>query len=352
MAATTWLQRAVPEKPVQSLGLALLVLVGFGLELIVHAYLGISIVYTHFFYLIVVIAGLWYGRRAVLLALFFGGLHLAVTCLLIGAFPFDALLRATMLCLVAFVIGTVVEEMTRYRQDLEQRNAQLLASEQAFQTANRKLNLLSNITRHDIVNQLTVLLGRVDLLADEATSPAMLAALDKERESIGTIQRLIAFTKDYEEIGVHAPQWQQVAACPVRYSGSDRLAGIALAVALDDLEIYADPMLELICENLIDNSLRHGGAVTRIRFSFEVSGPGLTILYEDDGVGVPAEEKERIFEKGVGKHTGFGLFLSREILAITGLSIRETGVYGQGARFEILVPGGKYRFAGRGSGPV
>jgi len=92
--------------------------------------------------------------------------------------------------------------------------------------------------------------------------------------------------------------------------------------------------------------------VTRIRFSFEVSDPGLTILYEDDGVGVPAEEKERIFEKGVGKHTGFGLFLSREILAITGLSIRETGVHGQGARFEILVPNGKYRCAGRGSGPV
>ena len=347
MAGTTWLLRAVPEKPVQSLVLALLILAGFGIELVVHAYLGVSIVYTHFFYLIIVITGLWFGRRAILLALLFGGLHLVVTYLLVGAFPFDALLRAAMLCIVAFVIGTVVEEMSRYRCDLEKRNAQLQASENAFQTANRKMNLLSSITRHDIVNQLTILLGRVDLLADEATSPAMLAGLEGERESIRTIQRLIAFTKDYEEIGVHAPQWQQVAGCPERYRGSNRLAGIALAVALDDLEIYADPMLELICENLIDNSLRHGGAMTRIRFSFEVSGPGLIILYEDDGVGVPAEEKERIFEKGVGKHTGFGLFLSREILAITGLSIRETGVYGQGARFEILVPKGKYRFAER-----
>ncbi len=346
MTGTAWLLRAVPEKPVESLVLALLVLAGLGFELVIHAYLGISIVYTHFFYLIIVLTGLWFGRRAVLLGLLFGGLHIVVTYLYIGTFPFDALLRATMFCIVALVIGTVVEEMTRYRRDLEKRNAQLQASENAFQTANRKLNLLSNITRHDIVNQLTILLGRVDMLADETTNAAMLAALEREREGIRTIQRLIAFTKDYQEIGVHAPQWQRLDAYPVTYLGSERLAGITLTVVLDDLEIYADPMLELICENLIDNSLRHGETVSWIRFSYDVSDSGLTILYEDDGVGVPAAEKERIFEKGVGKNTGFGLFLSREILAITGLSIRETGVHGQGARFEVVVPHEKYRFVG------
>jgi len=41
---------------------------------------------------------------------------------------------------------------------------------------------------------------------------------------------------------------------------------------------------------------------------------------------------------GFGKNTGFGLFLSREILALNGITIRETGVFGRGARFEIAVP--------------
>jgi signal transduction histidine kinase len=49
---------------------------------------------------------------------------------------------------------------------------------------------------------------------------------------------------------------------------------------------------------------------------------------------------ERIFEQGFGKNTGLGLFLSREILAITGITITENGVPGKGARFEITVPRG------------
>lgn len=58
-------------------------------------------------------------------------------------------------------------------------------------------------------------------------------------------------------------------------------------------------------------------------------------------------EKEKIFNQGYGKNTGLGLFLSREILALTGMTIRETGTPGKGARFEILVPIGAYRFIGR-----
>ena len=63
---------------------ALLVIAGSSSNLYVHYYLGISVVYTHFYYLIIVIAGLWYGRRAIWIALFFGGLHIAVTDLITG----------------------------------------------------------------------------------------------------------------------------------------------------------------------------------------------------------------------------------------------------------------------------
>jgi len=47
-----------------------------------------------------------------------------------------------------------------------------------------------------------------------------------------------------------------------------------------------------------------------------------------------------------GEVSGLGLFLSREILAITGITITETGKPGTGARFEILVPKGAWRLAG------
>jgi signal transduction histidine kinase len=81
--------------------------------------------------------------------------------------------------------------------------------------------------------------------------------------------------------------------------------------------------------------------VTEIRVTaVPEDGGGTQIVWEDDGVGIPYAIKNRIFDRGVGSHTGLGLFLVREILSITGISIRETGVPGEGARFEILVPGG------------
>ncbi|HOL41847.1 MAG TPA: ATP-binding protein, partial [Methanospirillum sp.] len=70
---------------------------------------------------------------------------------------------------------------------------------------------------------------------------------------------------------------------------------------------------------------------------------GLILVYEDNGVGIPEKDKKKICDHGFGKNTGFGLFLSREILSITGLSIHETGTEGKGARFEITIPKNLYR---------
>ncbi|NLE27686.1 MAG: hypothetical protein GX625_20595, partial [Clostridiaceae bacterium] len=82
---------------------------------------------------------------------------------------------------------------------------------------------------------------------------------------------------------------------------------------------------------------------TVISFTLMYEGSDLIIVYRDDGAGISSDEKEKIFEKGFGKHTGMGLFLIRDILAITGLSIRECGTPGTGARFEIRVPKGAWR---------
>jgi K+-sensing histidine kinase KdpD len=106
------------------------------------------------------------------------------------------------------------------------------------------------------------------------------------------------------------------------------------------LSIYADPLIEKVFYNLLENALRHGKGVTRIIFSSFLCNGNLVIVCEDNGPGVPARYKEDIFNRQHFEHTGLGLFLSREILGITGLSIRECGEPGRGARFEITVPPG------------
>ncbi len=70
----------------------------------------------------------------------------------------------------------------------------------------------------------------------------------------------------------------------------------------------------------------------------------MTVFWEDNGTGIPQSEKEKIFERGYGKNTGFGMFLVREVLGLTGISISETGMPGQGARFGMKVPKEAYRF--------
>jgi len=85
--------------------------------------------------------------------------------------------------------------------------------------------------------------------------------------------------------------------------------------------------------------------VTEIRVSSRNEGDDLIVVWEDNGIGIAADEKERIFERGFGKNTGLGMFLVREILSLTGITIKETGEPGTGARFEIIVPKGAYRDA-------
>jgi signal transduction histidine kinase len=254
-------------------------------------------------------------------------------------------MRAAMLFVVAYVVGTLAEWRDICHYEVVDRNSELHASQQAYETANKKLNLLSSITRHDIFNQLTVLLGYLDLAREKVSDPEVTHYIEISENAANTIRRQIAFTKDYQDIGVQAPQWQGLTRCIGTIMSLTPLHEVMVSVELGTLEIYGDPMLEKVFWNLLDNSLRHGEHVSQIRFSYQESkDTGLYIVYEDNGAGVSNADKERIFQKGFGKNTGFGLFLTREILGITGLSIKENGIPGQGARFEISVPEGKFRF--------
>ncbi|MDK2891174.1 MAG: hypothetical protein PWR21_1806 [Methanoculleus sp.] len=219
---------------------------------------------------------------------------------------------------------------------------------EALLLANRKLNLLSDVTRHDLLNRLNVLSGYLDLFRERVSDPELLEYCRKEEEAVRDIRRYMAFTAEYRDVGVASPAWQNVRRIVREAAAGLDPGSVAVEVRTGDLEVYADPLIVKVFENLIDNSLRHGERVTRIRIYPEESGRRISLVYEDDGIGIPHEAKENLFKRGFGRQTGFGLFLSREILAITDLSIRETGEPGKGARFEIGVPPGFYRFTGRG----
>ncbi|MFH0968539.1 MAG: CHASE4 domain-containing protein [Methanobacteriota archaeon] len=225
------------------------------------------------------------------------------------------------------------------RDDSERKRA-----EDAIELANKKLNLMNNITRHDILNTITGLLGYVDM-AKATTSPEeVVILLNDIRDLTRTIQRQIAFTKEYQEVGVHLPLWQGVNGVIDKVLLNFEKSGIHFIREIENMEIYADPLLEKVFFNLVDNALRYGEMISAIRIYTQMSGTNLLLIFEDDGVGIPADQKIRIFERGVGRNTGMGLFLTHEILAITGISIKENGIPEVGARLEIQIPWGTFRF--------
>lgn len=155
---------------------------------------------------------------------------------------------------------------------------------------------------------------------------------------------MIRFTRDYEEIGITAPAWQEVRAVVDKAAAEAPLQKVRLENDLPaGMEVLADPLIAKVFYNLMDNAVRYGQTITAIRFFVEDRDGNAIIVCQDDGAGVAAGEKERIFDRGFGKNTGLGLALSREILDITGLTIRETGTPGAGARFEIAVPAASCR---------
>jgi PAS domain S-box-containing protein len=218
-------------------------------------------------------------------------------------------------------------------------------AEKKLEEINRKLNLMNDITRHDILNQLTVLNSYLQLAEDRSSDQAVSKYLVKSEQCTEAIHSQILFARDYQEIGVASPRWQNV---------SDTIMQARLPLKISSLtvdencniEIFADPLLEKVFYNLMENSLKYGGPAVDIRFSCRKDRESLVVSCEDNGTGISEEDKGKIFNRGYGKNTGLGLFLIKEILSITGISISENGDPGKGTRFEMRVPAGLFRVPG------
>jgi len=110
------------------------------------------------------------------------------------------------------------------------------------------------------------------------------------------------------------------------------------------LKSFPDPLLEQVFQILADNTLTHGKTATEVTLRYTEGSESITLLFEDNGMGISEDIKDKIFLPDFQKNKTVGLFLVREILEITRITITETGEPGKGARFEITVPKGQYRF--------
>ena len=205
---------------------------------------------------------------------------------------------------------------------------------------NEKLRVVESLTRHDIRNKLSALNGRIFLLKKRlGGNMQALSQLEEMELTSQKMLRIMEFEKNYVQVGseelknIDAERYVTEAALLF----SD-LKGAKLINECRGLTVLADSMLRQLFYNLIDNTLKYGEKTRRIRVHYKEEEDQLKLIYEDDGVGIPDDEKSKLFQEGYGKGTGFGLYLIKRICEAYGWKIQETGKQGKGAQFTMTIP--------------
>jgi PAS domain S-box-containing protein len=207
-----------------------------------------------------------------------------------------------------------------------------------------KKDLIFSITRSDILDQLAIIMTYLERAQLKTTHEDMQMFFDKTLGSVESIKNQIAYEGALQNLGVITPRWQSVNQAFAEAIQMLPEHSAEIRADVGDTEIYADPLLPRIFFSLLFLSFLHSGStLSKIQMTARRNGESLTLVYEDEGEGIPLREKERIFEFGYHNENVVSLFLTRELLGFTGITITETSEPGKGMRFEIVVPKGRFR---------
>ena len=237
------------------------------------------------------------------------------------------------------LLGTNV--MVSVVRDISERKR----AEVSLMRVNRKLNVLSRMTRLEIAARIFTLRGYLELFRREADNkPGMEESLRLFEKTVKSIQDVTEFAKIYQDLGKNPPRWQSVQLTFLYAASHLGTKNILYNVKTGTLEIYADPFLEMAFQVILEHSFVHDTHVTSVNIRNEAAPDGMYVVVKDDGEGIPAGMKDEIFTYREEVIAGDRkLFFARDILEITGIGIHETGEPGHGVRFEIFVPHGLYR---------
>ena len=205
---------------------------------------------------------------------------------------------------------------------------------------NEKLRVVGRFSRHDVRNKLAVIFGNVHLIKKAlAGDPEHMTYLTEIESTCEEAIAILNFTETYEKLGLEKLVYIDVEKT-VEHALSlfPELHNLKVLNECHGLTVLADSLLQQLFYNLIDNSLKHGENVSHIKVNYKDGKEGLRLAYEDDGIGIPEDEKGNIFKEDYGKGTGHGLYLIKQMCEVYSWTIKETSKEGKGAQFAITIP--------------
>lgn len=249
-------------------------------------------------------------------------------------------------------LAKAYDELSRAKQKLRSNYEDLARSQHALEQARTKLSLLNTVALQDIQNAIFTLSGYLELEKPLATDERLRHFIAKQVEVVRGITGSLQFVRNYQNLGLSPPRWQNVQQAFLIAISHHDFTRLSRDLQVKGLEIYADSLLEQVFVSLTENVLVHAKTAKEIRLHWRETQEGLVLVFEDNGPGIERSRKSAIFDKQGPGQGRMSLFLAREILSVTGLSIRECGEPEKGARFEIIVPRGAYRFTEQNGDPA
>jgi PAS domain S-box-containing protein len=226
---------------------------------------------------------------------------------------------------------TVTQVLDRLERERELRDR-----ERELTRERDRLERFATLVSHDLRNPLSVATGRLDLALEERESEhEHLAAVNRALDRMERlIDDLLVLAREGEAAGETEPVPLDEFVGECWWTVDTRRATLHLDA---DLTVRADRgRLAQVFENLFRNAVEHGDDDASIRVGDLKDGDGFFV--EDDGPGIPEDERDEVFESGYSTSaggTGVGLAIVRRIVEAHGWSIAVTEGTDGGARFEI-----------------
>ncbi|MFB6127191.1 MAG: PAS domain-containing protein [Halolamina sp.] len=223
---------------------------------------------------------------------------------------------------LAGVASDVTERKERERELREERD---------------RLDELAGVISHDLRSPLNVAQGRLELLREDCDSDHVDPIDGALTQMDELVEDVLALAREAESLGEVEP----VELGTVARACRDAIDGDATVEITVDRTVPADrSRLRRLFENLYRNAVEHGGDAPTVT----VGGLSNGFYVEDDGPGIPEDERETVFVPGYStadNGTGFGLGIVERIAEAHGWEVRVTDGADGGARFEVTgVEGG------------